>query len=219
MPERLRILSTDSRPFEDRVEAGRLLGEALSFLRDESPVVLGIPRGGLVVAVALAKVLEAEVDAVFTLKIGFPGNPEFAIGSVSEGGRFHVDEEFVEKMGIGEFIEEEKKAKLAELTRRTELIRRHRPRIPLAGRTVVVTDDGVATGTTARAALEAVRRESPRKLTAAFPVGDEGAVEKLAELADEVLCLRCPEDFRAVSQFYRDYHQVSDEEVERIFMR
>jgi predicted phosphoribosyltransferase len=219
MAERLRILSTDSRPFADRAEAGRLLGEALSFLRVEEPVVLGIPRGGLVVAAALAGALEAKVDAVFTLKIGFPGNPEFAVGSVSEGGRFHVDEKFVEKMGIGKFVEEEKKSRLAELIRRSEVIRRHRPRIPLAGRAVVVTDDGVATGATARAALEMVRREVPRKLIGAFPVGEEGAVAELAELTDEMICLRCPEEFRAVSQFYRDYRQVGDEEVERIFMR
>lgn len=218
MTRRLQILSTDSRPLEDRRSAGRLLGEALSFLRDERPVILGIPRGGLVVAAALAAVLKAEVDAAFTLKIGFPGNPEFAVGAVSEGGLFHVDKEFVEKMGIGEFIEEERAAKLGELTRRTNLIRRHRPRIPLAGRTVIVTDDGVATGTTARAALEAVRRESPGRLLGAFPVGDEGAIEQLAKLTDEMICLRCPETFRAVGQFYRDYRQVSDEEVERIFM-
>ncbi len=218
MTGRLRILSTDSRPFEDRRSAGRLLGEALPSLRDKKTVVLGIPRGGLVVAAALAGVLEAEVDAVFTLKIGFPGNPEFAVGSVSEGGSFHINETFVEKMGIGEFVEEERLVRLAELTRRAELIRRYRPRIPLAGRTVVVTDDGVATGTTARAALEAVRREGPGRLIGAFPVGEEGAVAMLAELTDEMICLRCPETFRAVGQFYRDYHQVDDEEVVRIFM-
>ena len=215
----LQILSTDSRPFEDRTEAGKLLGESLSFPQDEKPVVLGIPRGGLVVAAALAEVLEAEVDAVFTLKIGFPGNPEFAIGSVSEGGLFHVDPEFVEKMSIGKFVEEEKRLRFAELTRRSKLIRKHRPRIPLAGRTVVLTDDGVATGTTARAALEEVRREDPDRLIAAFPVGDEGAIEQLAKLTDEMICLRCPETFRAVGQFYRDYRQVGDEEVLHIFMR
>ena len=113
----LQILSTDSHPFEDRGSAGRLLGKALSFLGDEEPVVLGIPRGGLVVAAALAAVLKAELDAVFTLKIGFPGNPEFAVGSVSEGGRFHVGEEFIEKMGIGKFVEKERLAKLTELPR------------------------------------------------------------------------------------------------------
>lgn len=213
----LRILDRDSRPFEDRREAGRLLGEGLRHLQGRSPVVLGIPRGGLAVAHALAEVLEAEFDALFSLKIGFPGNPELAVGAVAEGGNVYINGDYVEKMGLGPFVAEEKERKLAELARRAEMIRRMRPRIPLTARTVVVTDDGVATGATVRAAFRALRQEGPGRLVGAFPVGPEGAMEKLAEETDELLCLRCPPDFMAVGQFYRNFPQLEEEEVEALF--
>lgn len=214
---KLRIVSGEARAFEDREEAGLLLGEALVHLRDLNPVVLGIPRGGLVVARAAAGILGAELDAIFALKLRFPGNLEVAVGAVAEGGQIVVNERFVEKMGIGDALEEEKEKRLGEISRRAELIRKHRRRVPLAGRTVIVTDDGVATGSTTRAAFRAVRQERPRKLIGAFPVGDRGAIEKLAEETDEMICLRCPPSFRAVSQFYRAFPQVETEEVVRIF--
>jgi len=213
----LRIVSAEITAFENREEAGSLLGEALAHLRGLNPVVLGIPRGGLVVARAAAKVLGAELDAIFALKLRFPGNLEVAVGAVAEGGQIVVNERFVEKMGIGDALEEEKEKRLEELARRAELIRKHRRRVPLAGRTVIVTDDGVATGSTTRAAFRAVRRERPRKLIGAFPVGDRGAIEKLAGETDEMICLRCPPSFRAVSQFYRTFPQVETEEAARIF--
>jgi len=213
----LRIVSDEATAFEDREEAGRLVGEALARLRDLDPVVLGIPRGGLVVALGAAKVLGAELDAIFALKLRFPGNLEVAVGAVAEGGLVLVNESFVEKMGIGDAMEEEKEQRLGELTRRAELIRNHRRRVPLAGRTVIVTDDGVATGSTTRAAFRAVRQERPRRLIGAFPVGDRGAIEQLAGEVDEMVCLRCPPSFRAVSQFYRSFPQVETEEVLRIF--
>jgi predicted phosphoribosyltransferase len=213
----LRIVSDEATAFEDREEAGFLVGEALTHLRNLDPLVLGIPRGGLVVAQGAAKVLGAELDAIFALKLRFPGNLEVAVGAVAEGGLILVNEPFVAKMGIGDALEEEKERRLGELARRAGLIRKHRRRVPLAGRTVIVTDDGVATGSTTRAAFRAVRQERPRRLIGAFPVGDRGAIEKLAGEVDEMVCLRCPPSFRAVSQFYRTFPQVETEEVVRIF--
>jgi putative phosphoribosyl transferase len=214
----MRIVSRDSAPFEGRAEAGRLLAAELDLPGEEIPVVLGIPRGGLIVAHSLARSLNAPLDAVFVLKIGLPGNPELAVGAVSEGGEALLNEQFIERMGIRDPVEQERKKQAAELTRRADLIRRLRPRVPLAGRTVIITDDGVATGYTTRAAFRSVRREAPRKIIGAVPVGDEGAIEKLADEADDMVCLRCPPAFLAVSQFYRQYPQVTDEEIVRLFL-
>lgn len=214
---RVRILSGEGRPFEDRVEAGRILGEELARLHKKSPVVLGIPRGGLVVAHALAQVLEAELDAVFTLKLRSPENPEFSFGAVAETGKFYLTGRSHGKNGLSDYMKEEIAGRLRELGRRTNLIRRVRPRVPLAGRTVIVTDDGVFTGSTMMAALGAAGVEGPRRLIAAIPVCLEGSAERLSERADEVLCLRCPPDLIAVSQLYRHYPQMEDREILRLF--
>lgn len=213
----LRILSRASRQFEDRDEAGRLLGEALTDLKGSDPLVLGIPRGGLVVARSLAAVLGADFDALFSLKIGAPGNPELAVGAVAEGGSTFISEAYVRQMGLESYVKEERSRKNAELERRSALVRKIRPRIPPRGRTVIVTDDGVATGATTKAAIRALRAENPARLVAAFPVGPDGAMEKLAAEADELVCLRCPEDFMAVGQFYRTFRQVENGEVEALF--
>ena len=213
----LRIVSNDDSPFEDRREAGALLARELLALKGLSPLVLGIPRGGLVVAGEVARALGGDLDALFALKIPFPGNPELALGAVAEGGEISLDRRYVERAGLTGYAEEERRKASAELSRRAENIRRMRPRIPLAGRTVVVVDDGVATGATTRAALRAAAGEAPRTLVAAFPVGLRGAVEKLSEEADETVCLRCPPDFLAVSQFYRRFRQVGDEEIAALF--
>lgn len=214
---RVRIISEEQRPFEDRVEAGRLLGGALARLHKRDPVVLGIPRGGLIVAHALAQVLNAELDALFTLKLRSPENPEFSVGAVDENGKCHPIGRFQGKHGLGDYMEEEITERLGELRRRAGLIRRIRPRVPLAGRTVIVTDDGVFTGSTMRAALLAAKGDGPESLIAAVPVCLEGRCEMLAEKADEVLCLRCPPDLVAVSQLYRRYPQVEDREILRLF--
>jgi predicted phosphoribosyltransferase len=213
----LTVLSRSDRSFEDRAEAGRLLGKALLHLRETSPLVLGIPRGGVVVARSIAEVLDAEFDAFFSLKIGAPGNPELAVGAVAEGGGIFVSAPYVERMGLEGFVEREQSAKRAEIGRRAALVRKLRPRASPAGRTVIVTDDGVATGATVKAAIGALRREGPSRIVGAFPVGPEGAMEKLAEETDELVCLRCPGGFMAVGQFYRNFKQVEDAEVEALF--
>jgi putative phosphoribosyl transferase len=210
----VRILSTSSTPFADRREAGRLLAEQLTELRGRRAVVLGIPRGGVVVAWELARALEADLDIVLSRKLGAPGNPELAIGALSETGDAVVDEFLNRRLGVSEaYIDREKQHQMAEIERRTHMYRAIRPRVPLAGRTVVVTDDGLATGATMQAALRTVRHEAAEEVIAAVPVGPDHSVRDLAPLADRVLCLRSPAFFAAVGEFYVRFDQTSDEEV------
>ncbi len=214
---KLRILSYSSEPFRDRKEAGRLLADELSEYRGQKAVVLGIPRGGIIVAREIARALNAELDIVLAHKLRTPGHEELAMGSVAEDGKLFLNPEVVQELRIGDtYIQQEKVRQLAEIKRRTEMIRRARPKIPLAGRIVIVTDDGVATGATTQAALWAVRLEQPEKLIAAMPVGPEDTIRRLAEDVDEMLCLRAPPLFAAVGQFYQQFYPVGDEDVLKI---
>ena len=214
---KLRIVSHDDRPFEDRAEAGRLLGRELSGLRGQRAVVLGIPRGGLVVARELARQIEADLDIVLSHKLGAPDNPELAIGAVAEDGRLFLHQDLVGQLGVDSgYIEREKERQLAVLAQRTRQARRVLPRAALAGRLVIVTDDGVATGATLQAALWAARQQKPKKLIAALPVGPQETITRLAEDADEMVCLRAPYSFAAVGQFYIRFEQVEDDQVARI---
>lgn len=213
----LRILSRSSTPFADREEAGKLLADELSDYRGKKAVVLGIPRGGVVVGHELARGLDAELDIVLAHKLGTPGHEELAMGSVTEDGKLFLNREVVEELGVREpYIQQEKARQLAEIKRRSELIRRVRPKIPLKGRIVIVTDDGVATGATTQAALWAARLEQPEKLIAAIPVGPEDTIMRLAEDVDELLCLSVPPFFQAVGQFYQRFYPVGDQEVLKI---
>ncbi len=211
---KLRILSHSSEPFKDRREAGRLLAQQLSGYRGQKAVVLGIPRGGIIVAQELARALEAETDIVLAHKLRTPGHAELAMGSVAEDGKLFLNEEVVGELGVGEaYIQQERAQQMAEIRRRTELFRHSRPKVSLTGRKVIVTDDGVATGATTQAALWAVRLEKPEKLIAALPVGPEDTIMRLAEDVDEMICLRTPPLFVAVGQFYVRFEPVEDEEV------
>jgi len=211
---KLQILSYSSELFKDRREAGRLLAQQLSDYRGQKAVVLGIPRGGIVVAQELARTLQADLDIVLAHKLRTPGHAELAMGSVAEDGRLFLNEEVVRALGVdGTYIQQEKKRQMAEIRRRTKLFRQSRPKVPLAGRTVIVTDDGVATGATTQAALWAVRLEKPEKLIAALPVGPEDTIIRLGEDVDEMICLRTPPSFAAVGQFYLRFEPVEDEEV------
>ncbi len=213
----LRILSYSSMPFADREEAGELLAAQLVEYRGQKAVVLGIPRGGIVVASEIARELKAELDIVLAHKLRTPGHEELAMGSVTEDGKLFLNQEVVGEIAVREaYIQQEKVRQLAEIKRRTELIRQVRPKIPLKGRIVIVTDDGVATGATTQAALWAVRLEGPEKLIAAIPVGPEDTIRRLAKDVDEMLCLRAPPLFVAVGQFYRQFHPVEDEDVLKI---
>jgi putative phosphoribosyl transferase len=211
---KLRIVSRGSEPFSNRVEAGRMLGQELKPLRNQGVVVLGIPRGGIIPAQELALALDGRLDVVLSHKLRTPGQPEVAMGAVAEGGFTFVDPEIVRLLGISvNQIEEEKDFQLCELNRRAEKIRRILPQVPLEGRSVIITDDGAATGATTLTAIRAARFENPARLVLALPVGSEDAVRQVAEEADETLCLRLPPDFRAVGQFYRNFEQVSDQEM------
>ncbi len=213
----VRILSYSGEPFADRKEAGRLLAEALSHLANKKAVVLGIPRGGVVVAQGLALGLRADLDVVLSRKLGAPGHGELAVGAVAEDGRVFLNEEVVQDLGVGsDYIERERQRQLAEITRRSEQVRQVLPKVSLRKRVVVVTDDGVATGATMQAALWAARQEQPRRLIAAVPVASIDALRRVAGDADEVVCLRAPPYFAAVGQFYRVFDQVEDRDMLRL---
>jgi predicted phosphoribosyltransferase len=208
----VRIVSQSDEMFIDRVEAGKLLGQELKKLKGKNAVVLGIPRGGIIVAREIARMLDADLDIVLARKVGFPGNPELAIGSVSEDGKLFLHETLLSQMYVNEeYIQQEKAHQLAEVSRRISRYRRILPKVKLEGRPVIVTDDGLATGATMQAALWAARQEKPLKLIAALPVGPEEALRGLD--ADEIVCLRAPLSFMAVGQFYLQFDQVEDEEV------
>lgn len=210
----VRVLSHSPEPFADRRDAGRLLAVELERFRASRPVVLGIPRGGVVIAAEIADHLGAELDIVLSRKIGAPGNPELAIGAIAEDGRLFLDEHISARLGVSQdYIAREQGRQLAEIARRVALFRAVRPKVPLRGRVVIVADDGLATGATMQAALWAAHRDEPASTVAAVPVGAVDTVERLSRSADELICLRAPEDFGAVGRFYRKFDQVEDEEV------
>ena len=211
---KIRIISNSSERFEDRQQAGQLLGAEMTILRGQKAVVLGIPRGGIVVARELARQVEGDLDIVLARKLGTPGQLELAMGSVAEDGSVFLNAEVVNTLGISaRQIEQEKSRQMAEIQRRNELVRSVLPRTPLQNRVVVLTDDGLATGATMQAALWAVRHESPLRLIVAVPVASDEALLRVSQDADETICLRQPPYFSAVGQFYRKFEPVEDEEV------
>lgn len=211
---RLRILSSSTEPFADRREAGRLLGAQLVDFRGEGTVVLGIPRGGIVVADEVASRLGAAMDIVLARKIGAPGNQELAVASVAEDGRLFADQRILSYLGVErDYLEREKERQMGEMARRVALYRGVEPKVPLAGKTVIVTDDGLATGATMQAALWAVRHDGAGRVVCAVPVAPEDTLRRIAPAADETICLRVPPYFSAVGQFYRHFDQVEDREV------
>jgi putative phosphoribosyl transferase len=209
-----------TKPFADRVEAGRLLGERLVQLQLDRPVLLALPRGGVPVAYEAARVLGAEMDVFIGRKVGAPGHREYGIGAVAEGGVVVADAEALRLLGVSSRKFEELAAvEQQELERRVAVYRRGRAAIDVRDRHVVLIDDGLATGVTAQAALLAVRALEPGRLILAAPVGASDTVTRLATIADEVVCLLKPADFAAVGQWYVDFDQTSDEEVLRLLDR
>jgi putative phosphoribosyl transferase len=210
----VRIISYSPEPFSDRMEAGFLLARELANLRQKRAVILGIPRGGIVVAQALAGEIDADLDIVLSRKLGTPGQLELAMGAMAEDGEVFLNDNVIGELGVSASeIAQEKERQMAEIKRRTQLIRAVLPRVPLKGRIAIITDDGVATGATMQVAVWAILREKPRKLIVAVPVASEEAVNRLARDVDEIVCLRLPPNFMAVGQFYRRFEQVTDEEV------
>ncbi len=204
--------------FYDRHDAGRQLGEVLREMNIEGDIlVLALPRGGVPVGYEVAKALGAPLDVWVTRKIGAPGNPEFAIGAVASDGTLILDEEVVTQLGIPqEYIDAEVERQMAEIERRLKLYRGDRPKPRIEGRIIILVDDGVATGSTVRASLMALRKRNPAQLILAVGVGPPSTIRMLENYADEVVVLATPEPFWAVGRFFRHFEQTSDEEVIRL---
>jgi putative phosphoribosyl transferase len=199
--------------FANREHAARMLAERLAPYCGSNPLILAIPRGAVPMASTIAEALGGELDVVLVHKLGAPGNPEFAIGSVDESGGLYLAD-YVAGLGIGQdYVEEEKQAQLAVLRERRAQYTPVRPPIDPAGRTAIVVDDGVATGSTMIAALRAVRAKRPVRLVAAMAVAPPDTVQRIENEADEVVCLYVPSSFYAVGQFFDEFDQVSDAEV------
>jgi putative phosphoribosyl transferase len=200
--------------FNDRQEAGQRLAERLTFLEGKDVIVLAVPRGGVVVAAEVAKALGAPLDVYITRKIGAPYNEELAIGAVAPDGSTVLDQGLISSLGVSsQYIEKETARQKAEIERRLKKYRGDAPPPRLAGRHVVLVDDGVATGATTLAALRALRQQKPQKLILAVPVGPPDSIQMLSAAADQVVCLATPEPFWAVGRFFIDWSQTSDEEV------
>lgn len=203
--------------FKDRRHAARLLAEALKPLGLARPVVLGIPRGGVVLADEIAEALGGTMDVVLARKIGAPSNPEFALGAVAENGEV-VLRPYAYQLADPDYLRAETLRQRAVIEERKARYRAVRPKAPLFGRDVVLVDDGVATGSTMEAALLAVKAERPRRVVVAVPVGAPDAIERLSQLA-EVVALATPPDFGAVGAYYEDFPQVGDDEVVKILAK
>ena len=199
--------------FIDRRHAGERLGALLVPLAGPNVVVLGIPRGGVEVAAVVAEMLGAPLDVVIPRKVGAPGNPELGLGAVAEGVEV-IDERLVRILGVsGGYLRREIAREQEEISRRSARYRGDRPPVPLAGKIVIVVDDGVATGGTAVAALRKARNDGAAKVILAVPVAPREALERLQMEADEVRVCAFPEPFYAVGQWYEEFGQVSDARV------
>ncbi len=208
-------------PIPDRTAAGRALGRLLTHHRHrEDPVVLGLPRGGVPVAAEIAAALDAPRDVLVVRKLGLPGHEELAMGAIASGGVRVMNEEVVRGYDVdAAAIEAVARREEAELQRRERTYRGERPYPALEGRRVILVDDGLATGATMHAAIDAVRARQPAFIVVAIPVAPPDTVARLARLVDEIVCPAQPEPFFAIGQWYVDFDQTSDAEVEMLLSR
>jgi putative phosphoribosyl transferase len=207
-----------SAPYENRVEAGQQLAERLLNYRDrDDVVVLALPRGGVPVAHQLARALGAPMDVFVVRKLGVPGHEELAMGAIATGGIRVINEDVVVPLGIpSTVVDSVASSEQIELDRREQLYRGGRAPIGLANKTVILVDDGLATGSTMRAAVQAVRQQRPARVVVAVPVGAPSTCAELAREADEVICVRMPDPFVAVGLWYRDFAPTPDHEVREL---
>lgn len=199
--------------FKDRIDAARKLASPLAHLRGTRPLVLGIPRGAVPMAKILAEDLGGDFDVVLVRKLGAPGNPEYAIGAVAEGGWAYLSPDAPLTGASENYIAAEKARQLEVIAQRRRQYDAIRAAVPVEGRVVIVVDDGLATGATMIAALHALRERGPAKLICAVPVAPADTLATIRPLADETVCLLVPPGFHAVGQFYSEFGQVSDLEV------
>ena len=203
-------------PFKDRVDAGRALAEHLTEYRGRSPVIIGLPRGGVVVAAEVARELDAQLDIAIVRKVGAPGNPELAVGAVGEGGIVVHNTELLSALRMSDAaFRRRADAALREVRDRARLLRPDRSLTPVVGRVVIVVDDGLATGATAQAAVEIMRGHGAAEVIVAVPVGAPEAVARLEEVADRVVCVDAPPSLGGVGAWYQDFDPVADGEVIR----
>lgn len=213
---------TTALPFADRAAAGRELASHVAALKPAQPIVLALPRGGVPVALEVAQALGAPLELLLVRKIGVPYQPELALAAVMDGEApvLVVDEPVQRATGIGsDVIHRLAQVQLAEIERRRKLYLGDRPPVSLAGCTAVVVDDGIATGTTARAALRGLRQRNPSRIVLAIPVAPRQAVEALRMEVDDLICLAQPDPFQAIGLYYQDFHQLDDAEVIALLQR
>lgn len=200
--------------FRDREEAALLLARRFEGRKFRDPLVLAIPRGGVVTGAVLARELGAELDVAFAHKLRAPTQPELAVGAVGENGQVYLKHRADEALGLtDEYLAEECRHQLGEIARRKALIRGVRPPAAIKGRSVIVTDDGIATGSTMIAALELARIQGAHELIVAVPVAPPDRLDEVRRHCDEAVCLLAPDDFWAIGEFYEDFAQVEDAEV------
>lgn len=207
--------------FRDRRHAAEMLsGELADYKNREKLIIVGIPRGGVIIAEELARSLDAELDIVLTRKMRAPFNPELAVGAVSEDGRLYLDKNIVASLGLtNEYIEEEKTHQLNEIDRGKKLYRAILEKKELKDFTVILTDDGAATGSTMQAAIWAAAAESHRETVVALPTAPPETLKQLAEDVDRIVCFCAPRYFQAISQFYSNFEQIPDERIVELLQR
>lgn len=214
-------MDTTNYPFRDRVEAGRVLAEELAqYAGRDDVIVLALPRGGVPVAFEVARALHAPLDVFVVRKLGVPGHEELAMGAIASGGVLVIEPEVLEDLAIPQDVLIDVAAREEqERLRREHEYRGDRPEPEVRGRTVIVVDDGLATGSTMRAAVAALRKLQPARIVVAVPVGARATCAEMSEEADDVVCARSPEPFRAVGEWYIEFPQTADAEVRELLSR
>ncbi len=205
--------------FSDRIDAGKQLGKKLEFLKGQDPLILAIPRGGVVIADAIATFLGCKLDIIVSRKIGSPHNPELAIGAVLHDGSYFPNSEVVKMLQVPQsYINLEKSIQMKEIERRL-INYRGSMQYDLENKIIVIVDDGIATGATILVAALWVKKQKPKKVIIAVPVGSKDAIQKLKEIANEVVVLHAPDFFNAVGEFYKNFEQIEDETVLEIMRK